>query len=71
MDGVAVLQGMESGCIGNQTSCSASSKEENEGGTCETENGLSHLLSLVNFVFFFKSHYPGRSGKLILKSLEF
>ena len=52
MDGVAVLQGMESGCIGNQASCSASSKEENEGGTCETENGLSHLLSLVNFVFF-------------------
>ena len=27
------------------------------------------LLSLVNFFFFFKSHYPGRSGKLILKNL--
>lgn len=28
------------------------------------------LLSLVNFFFFFfKSQYPGRSGKLILKNL--
>ena len=28
------------------------------------------LLSLVFFFFFFfKSHYPGRSGKLILKNL--